>query len=342
MNTMCFLILEDSQEDALLLVEQLRSQGYSFDYQRLETPGEFDNALSRLEWTAILADYSMPRFNAFEALLMVQRRNLDIPFIIITGAIGEEAAASAMRLGAHDLILKSNYARLGPAIDREIKQCEVRREIRRIQAALRLREEQLCLALSAAQMGTWQWDFETGQLTWSPDASALIGPAARHCDTPIEEYLQMVDPGDRLPLVHAIQTALDNLLEDKPIELEFRLSDHSHGDHWLQCKGRVLRTSTGRPTKWTGVCMDISDRKRGEQEREILINQLKATIAKVKTLTGLLPICASCKKVRDDQGYWHQVEEYLQEHAPVNFTHGICPQCAHTLYPDIFDEAKAG
>lgn len=342
MNSMRVLFLEDSKRDALLIVEQLHSQGFSFDFQRVETPEELANALDNFEWTVILADYSMPRFNAFEALLMVQERNLDIPFIITTGAIGEEAAATAMKLGANDLLLKDNFARLGPAIDREIKQCEIRREKRRIEEALRQREEQLAMALSAAQMGTWQWDLETDQLTWSPDASALIGLRANQGDMNFEQYLQMVSPDDRMAVANAVQSALENLLDDKPIELEFRLSDRSHEDRWLQCKGRVVRTLTGRPVKLAGICMDVSGRKQAEKEREILIRQLQATLDKVKTLTGLLPICASCKKVRDDQGYWHQVEEYLQEHASVNFTHGLCPQCAHMLYPDIFGEVKAG
>lgn len=341
MNAMRVLFLEDSKEDVLLIVEQLHSQGYSFDFQRVETPEELKDALNSFEWTVILADYSMPQFNAFEALLLVQERKLDIPFIVITGAIGEEAAATTLKLGAHDLILKNNFARLGPAIDREIKQCDIRHEKRRIEAALRQREEQLGMALSAAQMGTWQLDIDSEQLTWSPDASALIGRNARQCDMTFEEYLQMVFPDDRLNVAHTIQNALDNLLDDKPIELEFRLSDRLHEDHWLECKGRVVRTLTGRPIKLAGVCTDISDRKRAEKEREVLIKELQATIANVKTLTGLLPICASCKKVRDDHGYWHQVEKYFQEHAPVNFTHGLCPECAHTLYPDIFDEVKA-
>lgn len=342
MNSMRVLILEDSNEDVLLLVRQLSNQGYNFDYKRIETPVELATALDVCRWTVILADYSMPLFTAFEALAMVQERKLDIPFIIVTGAIGEEAAASIMKLGAHDLILKDNFARLGPAIDREIKQCEIRREKRRIEEALRQREEQLGMALSAAQMGTWQWEIETDRLTWSPDASALIGRNPINCNMTYEEYLQMVFPEDRLPLAHTIQSALENLLDDEPIELEFRLSDASNEERWFQCKGRVIRTLTGRPVRLAGVCADITYRKRTEKEREMLINQLKATITNVKTLTGLLPICASCKKVRDDQGYWHQVEEYLQEHASVNFTHGICPQCAQTLYPEVFDKANAG
>jgi CheY-like chemotaxis protein len=74
-----------------------------------------------------------------------------------------------------------------------------------------------------------------------------------------------------------------------------------------------------------------------EKEREELINELQAALAKVKTLSGLLPICASCKKIRDDAGYWQQVEVYIRDHADVEFSHGLCPDCAKRLYPDFFE-----
>ena len=80
------------------------------------------------------------------------------------------------------------------------------------------------------------------------------------------------------------------------------------------------------------------ERKRMEQERERLIKDLQEALAHVKTLSGLLPICANCKKIRDDKGYWHQVEKFISEHTDVNFSHGICPECAHNLYPGLFPD----
>jgi len=84
------------------------------------------------------------------------------------------------------------------------------------------------------------------------------------------------------------------------------------------------------------------ERKRMEQERERLIKDLKEALVHVKTLSGLLPICAACKKIRDDKGYWHQVEKFISEHTDVNFSHSICPECAHKMYPGVFpDKANA-
>jgi PAS domain S-box-containing protein len=88
----------------------------------------------------------------------------------------------------------------------------------------------------------------------------------------------------------------------------------------------------------TAVVMDISHRKRIEAEREKLIDELRAALDKVKQLSGLLPICASCKKIRDDNGYWNQIEAYIQEHSEAEFSHGICPDCARKLYPEIFQK----
>jgi hypothetical protein len=76
------------------------------------------------------------------------------------------------------------------------------------------------------------------------------------------------------------------------------------------------------------------ERKQAEAEREKLIHELQEAMAKVKTLSGMLPICASCKKIRDDQRYWNQIEAYIRDHSEAEFSHGICPECMKKLYPD--------
>lgn len=83
------------------------------------------------------------------------------------------------------------------------------------------------------------------------------------------------------------------------------------------------------------IARDITKRKAIEKEREILISDLQEALANVRTLKGLVPICPTCKRIRDDQGYWNQIEEYIQEHSEAKFSHGICPECANELYPDL-------
>ena len=93
---------------------------------------------------------------------------------------------------------------------------------------------------------------------------------------------------------------------------------------------------------YEGSLENQTERKEAEDERERLIAELQDALAKVKTLSGLLPICAACKKIRDDNGYWNQIEEFIQTHSEAEFTHSFCPDCMRNLYPDVFQEsAKA-
>lgn len=84
------------------------------------------------------------------------------------------------------------------------------------------------------------------------------------------------------------------------------------------------------------IIHDITERKKAEEERDRLILELRDALAHVRTLSGMLPICSSCSKIRDDKGYWKKVADYMSEHADVEFSHGLCPECARTLYPKYF------
>ena len=95
-----------------------------------------------------------------------------------------------------------------------------------------------------------------------------------------------------------------------------------------------FRDETGRVSKLIGTLQDITDRKQGEQEREKLIIELQEAISKIKILSGMLPICSSCKKIRDDKGYWNQIEEYIMERSEAEFSHSICPECMKKVYGD--------
>ncbi len=97
---------------------------------------------------------------------------------------------------------------------------------------------------------------------------------------------------------------------------------------------------SGDETFYTGMIRDISKRKQYENERDVLIERLKKSLDEVKKLSGLLPICASCKKIRDDKGYWKQIEEYIRDHSEAEFSHGICPQCSQKLYPEYHRQER--
>jgi len=122
------LSIEDSEDDALLLIRALRRGGYDLTFERVETAAAMTAALDQQTWDIVISDYSMPYFGGLGALVLLKESGLDLPFIILSGAIGEETAVEVMRAGAHDYIMKDNLARLIPAIERELREAEMRRE----------------------------------------------------------------------------------------------------------------------------------------------------------------------------------------------------------------------
>src|SRR5581483_11038618 len=132
------LLLEDSEDDALFVLRALKNGGYEPLHRRVDTEEAFKATLEGEEWDAIIADFSLPQLGA---LRMIQESGKDLPFIIVSGAIGESVAVEAMRSGAHDYILKGSLARLVPAVERELREAEVRRERRKAANALARREE---------------------------------------------------------------------------------------------------------------------------------------------------------------------------------------------------------
>ena len=131
------LLVEDSADDAELLLRELRRAGYEPSAERVLSAATLEAALGRGPWDLVISDHGLPGFSAPEALALLQATGLDVPFIIVSGAIGEETAAQAMRAGARDYIMKDNLARLGPAIVRELREAEVRRERLRLEEQYR-------------------------------------------------------------------------------------------------------------------------------------------------------------------------------------------------------------
>ena len=117
--------------------------------------------------------------------------------------------------------------------------------------------------------------------------------------------------------------------------LEFPIVTKSGEAKWIEQTATLLIVG-GEMTGFQVIGRDVTSRKHIEEEREKLITELQEAAAKINTLSGLLPICASCKKIRDDTGYWNQIEEYIQVHSEAEFSHGICPDCVLKLYPEIY------
>ena len=131
------LIVEDLEDDALLIARELRRGGYELTSERVDTPDAFEAATTRQAWEVIVADYSMPHFGGLAALKRVQEMGLDVPFIIVSGTIGEDSAVAAMKAGAHDYVMKDNLTRLVPTVQRELREAQSRQARRRAEERLR-------------------------------------------------------------------------------------------------------------------------------------------------------------------------------------------------------------
>jgi signal transduction histidine kinase/CheY-like chemotaxis protein len=141
------LLVEDSEDDATLVMRALRQGGYEVRCERVDTSAAMSTALTGGAWDVVISDYAMPRFSGLGALTLLQDMGLDVPFILVSGTIGEDVAVRAMKAGAHDYIMKGNLARLVPAVQRELRDAEVRRERKRVEAAWR-EEAELSAALA--------------------------------------------------------------------------------------------------------------------------------------------------------------------------------------------------
>jgi len=167
------LLVEDSEADTLLLVRTLQRAGFDPEHERVDCSREMDQALRDKQWDLILADHAMPQFSAPDALEIVKQHGLDLPFIIVSGHIEEETAVRAMMAGAHDYIMKDRLARLAPAVERELREAEVRRARRQTEIALRAAHEELELRVEKRTADLREANLKLKQLVQGPQSLQL-------------------------------------------------------------------------------------------------------------------------------------------------------------------------
>ncbi|MET0404197.1 MAG: response regulator [Cystobacter sp.] len=146
------LLVEDLEDDALMVLRELRRGGYEVSHTLVDTAEDFNRALDQGPWDVVIADYALPRFDALAAFQLVKQRGLDVPFLIVSGQMGEDTAVAAMKAGVHDFLLKDRLGRLGPAIARELREARLRAERRSMQEQLLLSDRLATLGLLSASV----------------------------------------------------------------------------------------------------------------------------------------------------------------------------------------------
>jgi len=158
----------------------------------------------------------------------------------------------------------------------------------------------------------------------------LIGVPAEEIERSVETVFRLFAAED----VHAMAAAgAEAAAEMRPVQHEYPVVTQTGERKWVHMIARPRAGDDG-DIVWDGIALDVTARRLAEEERERLLAELREALGQIKTLTGLLPMCSSCKRVRDDSGYWHEVECYIREHSDAEPTHGLCPECTRKLYPD--------
>lgn len=147
------LLVEDNLDDAELILAELRRRGFATDVSRVDSEAATRHALTTGEWDVVLCDFNLPTCTGTDILRVVRQCDADVPFLFVSGSIGEEVAVAAMRAGAHDYILKENLTRLEPAVSRELRDAEERRQHRQTSEALRQAETRLRRLFESSMVG---------------------------------------------------------------------------------------------------------------------------------------------------------------------------------------------
>jgi two-component system, NarL family, sensor histidine kinase UhpB len=256
------LLLEDDEGDAALVLWELRNGGFHLAQERVDTIEAFKRALSEQSWDIIIADYNLPTCNALDALAALTASGLDIPLLLISGSIGEEAAAGAIRAGAADYLDKHNLTRLPAIVARELRDAERRRQNRLVAQQRREIDERFRLAIDLAQLGTFDWDLVKDHIEADERLLHILGLPA---GTPIGSYadaMQHIHPED-LP---RMQQWTANLQEGTKYTRQYRIVRPDGTFRWVASRTHIENDTAGRQVRLLGVLQDIHDLKSAEQE----------------------------------------------------------------------------
>jgi PAS domain S-box-containing protein len=264
------LIVEDSAEDTFFIVRELQRGGFRVDFQRVDTRDSMAAALERTTWDVIISDYSLPQFSGPAALALYLETRLDAPFIIVSGAVGEERAVEVVKAGAHDYVMKDNLARLAPAVKRELRAAQERR-IRRHTEAATAYLASLVRSCDDAIIGE---TLDGTIVSWNSGAERLFGysaaeimgrsisallPPYRPQDLPA--LLERIGQGQRIESIETVRIRKDG----RPVEVSVTVSP--------------VRDDGGRIIGASNIARDITQRKLEENERLALIQDLTVALS---------------------------------------------------------------
>jgi signal transduction histidine kinase/CheY-like chemotaxis protein len=318
------LLLEDNTRDAELIQELLEADHFVCDVTRVQTRAEFVAGLENAGINLILADYQLPSFDGFSALKLARDARADLPFIFVSGALGEEVAIEAVKIGATDYVVKSRLSRLVPSVQRALREARERAERKKAEEAFRRSETYLAEAQRLSRTGSFGWDPASGKIYWSDETYRIF-----ECEPTVEPTVQLVvdrtHPNDRVRLRQIIDRAS---IERREFTAEHRLL---MADGSVKYVRAVAHPSTGEGPEsfvFVGAVMDITERKRAEEERERL-RQLEADLAHMNRVSMMGELAASLA---------HEIKQPI---AAAVISAQTCTQWLSRDAPDVTEASEA-
>jgi PAS domain S-box-containing protein len=333
MPALAILLVEDNPDDAELLLRELGHAGLGW---RIEQERTVRAAVARLSdpahgLDAVLLDLRLPDSKGPPTVASVRQAAGDLPIVVLTGGEGQDEiveGGQALQHGADDYLVKGSRLTVS-AVERAVTYAvERRRAARRLEAS-----EARCRQLVEAATDIIYQSDPAGRFTFvNPVAVRIMG--YREDELLGMHFADLVRP-DHQARVLAHYDA--QFRERTPsTQLEFVALAKGGREIWIEQNVQTV-LEAGHIVAFQAVARDVSDRKAHEREREQLIAQLQTALGQVRTLSDFLPLCASCRKIKDDEdGSWHDLEQYLAKKAlGTRVTHGICPECKRAIYPQL-------
>lgn len=315
-----FLLVEENPDDADLVRQLLTHGGFgSSSCTWARTIDEAQAVLSAADFDVVFLDLGLS-IDGLATLDAITTAARTIPVIILTSVDDQAAGIAAVKRGAQDYLVKD---RLDAQVLGRAAAYAVERHL--ISSALRETSERMRVALRASPILMFHHDLEL-RYSWVDRRQGWLDRA----DAVGRTDLDMLPRSEAVHFMKVKQQVLDSGVGTRQ---EFLLTVDGQ-PRCFDVTIEPLRDLRDHLVGLTGAAVDITLRKEAETERERLIEDLRRALVEVKRLSGLLPICAGCKKVRDDHGYWNEVEQYIAANSDAQFTHSLCPACIARLDPE--------
>jgi diguanylate cyclase (GGDEF)-like protein/PAS domain S-box-containing protein len=257
------LIVEDSEDDAKLALRALRNGGFDPTSRRVQTAADLETTLAQEDWDAVISDFKMPGFTGMDALRIFRAAGLDIPFILISGTIGEETAVAAMKAGASDYVMKKSLARLAPALERELKETQMRAAHRVAQRDLLENQERFRQMAENIRDVFFLIDAESNHILYiNPAYEEIWGRSRESLYANPESWTEAILPEDRASTYENYKKGMSS----GTFEYEYRIARPDGSIRWIKLRGFPIRDAAGRIVRIAGVAEDITQRKHAAQE----------------------------------------------------------------------------